>query len=64
MDGCKSFLARKNIVISAKRYGIDALGAMAEGIHTMEEHVSVSSIGERLALAALTIVEVCRGFRP
>ena len=43
---------------------LDALGAMAEGIHTMEEHVSVSSIGERLALAALTIVEVCRGFRP
>ena len=26
------FLARKNIVISAKRYGIDALGAMAHGL--------------------------------
>ena len=28
----KEFLARKNIVISAKRYGIDALGAMAQGL--------------------------------
>ena len=28
----KAFLARKNIVFSAKRYGIDALGAMAQGL--------------------------------
>ena len=28
----KEFLRRKNIVISAKRYGIDALGAMAQGL--------------------------------
>ena len=28
----KEFLKRKNIVISAKRYGIDALGAMAQGL--------------------------------
>ena len=27
-----SFLKRKNIVISARRYGIDALGAMAQGL--------------------------------
>lgn len=27
----KQFLARKNVVFSAKRYGIDALGAMATG---------------------------------
>ncbi|NLT57794.1 MAG: PTS sugar transporter subunit IIC [Clostridiales bacterium] len=27
-----AFLKRKNIVISAKRYGIDALGAMAQGL--------------------------------
>ena len=32
MDGLKSFLKRKNIVFSAKRYGIDALGAMAQGL--------------------------------
>jgi len=28
----KSFLQRKNIVISARRYGVDALGAMAQGL--------------------------------
>ena len=28
----KTFLQRKNIEISAKRYGIDALGAMAQGL--------------------------------
>ena len=28
----KSFLERKNIEISAKRYGIDALSAMAQGL--------------------------------
>ena len=32
MKKFKAFLQRKNIVISAKRYGIDALGAMAQGL--------------------------------
>ena len=32
MQQLKDFLARKNIVISARRYGIDALGAMAQGL--------------------------------
>lgn len=32
MDALRTFLRRKNIVISAKRYGIDALGAMAQGL--------------------------------
>ena len=32
MEGCKAFLKRKNIIISAKRYGVDALGAMAQGL--------------------------------
>ena len=32
MTSFKEFLKRKNIVISAKRYGIDALGAMAHGL--------------------------------
>ena len=32
MDKLQAFLKRKNIVISAKRYGIDALGAMAQGL--------------------------------
>ena len=32
MSKVKAFLKRKNIEISAKRYGIDALGAMAQGL--------------------------------
>ena len=32
MSGFKAFLARKNIVFSAKRYFIDAMGAMAQGL--------------------------------
>lgn len=32
MDKIKAFLKRKNIEISLKRYGIDALGAMAQGL--------------------------------
>ena len=32
MEGFRAFLKRKDIVISAKRYGIDALGAMAQGL--------------------------------
>ena len=32
LEKVKAFLKRKNIVISARRYGIDALGAMAQGL--------------------------------
>ena len=32
MGRVREFMRRKNIVISAKRYGIDALGAMAQGL--------------------------------
>ena len=32
MSKLKAFLERKNIVISGRRYGIDALGAMAQGL--------------------------------
>ena len=32
MGKTKEFLKRKNVVISARRYGVDALGAMAQGL--------------------------------
>ena len=32
MNKVKEFLKRKDVVISAKRYGIDAMGAMAQGL--------------------------------
>ena len=48
----RSFLARKDIVFSAKRYGIDALGAMALGLtgveafsFTAQEAASIAIIG-------------------
>ena len=28
----KAFFIRKNVVISGRRYGVDALGAMAQGL--------------------------------
>ena len=28
----KAFFTRKNVVISGRRYGVDALGAMAQGL--------------------------------
>lgn len=32
MEAFKAFLKKKNIIFSAKRYGVDALGAMAQGL--------------------------------
>lgn len=42
---------------------LDALSAQAEEIHTMDEHVSISSIQQRTALCALTIASVCPALR-
>ena len=44
----KAFLERKNIVISAKRYGIDALGAMAQGLFCTLLVGSVSKTSVRM----------------
>ena len=33
MEKVKGFLKKKDIVFSVKRYGIDALGAMAQGLY-------------------------------
>lgn len=41
---------------------LDALSALAEGIHTMEEHVCISSIQERTALCALALYSICRSY--
>lgn len=40
MERIESFFKRKNIVISAKRYGIDALGAMAQGLGSLTANYS------------------------
>ena len=47
----KAFLKRKDIVFSAKRYGIDALGAMAQGLFcSLLVGTIVKTLGQQLAL--------------
>ncbi|MBQ6622798.1 MAG: PTS sugar transporter subunit IIC [Mogibacterium sp.] len=55
MDSFKAFLKRKNIVISARRYGIDALGAMAQGLFaSLLIGTIINTIGAQFHIAALT----------
>ncbi len=51
----KEFLKRKNIEISAKRYGIDALGAMAQGLFcSLLIGTIINSIGNQFHIGFLT----------
>ena len=51
----KAFLERKNIVISAKRYGIDALGAMAQGLFcTLLIGTILNTLGSQFGIGFLT----------
>ena len=53
----KEFLKRKNIVFSAKRYGIDALGAMAQGLFcSLLIGTIVKTLGQQLAIPFLVDV--------
>lgn len=53
----KKFLDKKNIVISAKRYGIDALGAMAQGLFvSLLIGTIVGTIGTQFGIDILTSV--------
>lgn len=54
MDIVKDFLKRKNIEISAKRYGIDALGAMAQGLFcTLLIGTILNTLGTQLHIGFL-----------
>lgn len=49
-----AFLKRKNIVFSAKRYGIDAMGAMAQGLFcSLLIGTIVKTLGQQLNIAFL-----------
>lgn len=49
------FLKRKNIVFSAQRYGIDALGAMAQGLFcSLLIGTIIRTLGQQLGIAFLT----------
>lgn len=55
MENVKSFLARKDIVISAERYLIDAMGAMAKGLFaSLLIGTILSTAGTQLYLAFLS----------
>ena len=49
-----AFLKRKNIIFSAKRYGIDALGAMAQGLFaSLLIGTIISTLGQQLGIEFL-----------
>ena len=55
MDSFKAFLKRKDIEISLKRYGIDALGAMAQGLFcSLLIGTIINTLGTQFHIAALT----------
>ena len=57
MAKIKEFLKRKDIVFSPKRYGIDALGAMAQGLFcSLLVGTIVKTLGQQLALQFLVDV--------
>ena len=57
MEKLKAFLKRKNVEISAKRYGIDALGAMAQGLFaSLLIGTIISTIGEQAGIALLVTI--------
>ena len=54
MAGFMSFLQRKDIVFSAKRYGIDALGAMAQGLFaSLLIGTILSTLGQQIGVPVL-----------
>ena len=54
MEKFKEFLKRKDIVISGKRYGIDALGAMAQGLFcSLLIGTIIKTLGEQAGLQFL-----------
>ena len=64
MKSLKKFLKDKDIVLSPKRYGIDALGAMAQGLFcTLLVGTILDTIGKQFGIELLTrvIVSVKQG---
>ena len=55
--GIRAFLKKKDIQISAKRYGIDALGAMAQGLFaSLLIGTIISTIGTQLGIEILVTI--------
>ena len=59
MKNLKAFLQRKNIIFSGKRYGIDALGAMAQGLFcTLLVGTILNTLGQQFIIAFLNKIIV------
>ena len=59
MGKLKDFLQRKDIIFSGKRYGIDALGAMAQGLFcTLLVGTILNTIGQQFHIAFLNAIIV------
>lgn len=57
MEKLKQFMKRKDIVISAKRYGIDALGSMAQGLFcSLLIGTIINTLGTQLNIPYLNTV--------
>ena len=57
MERIKTFLKRKNIILSAKRYGIEALGAMAQGLFaSLLVGTIIATIGEQAGIEIFIII--------
>lgn len=62
MEGFKLFLKRKDVVVSGKRYGIDALGAMAQGLFcTLLVGTILNTIGQQFNIGFLNEIIVTVG---
>jgi uncharacterized membrane protein len=62
MANISAFLKRKDIVLSAKRYGIDALGAMAQGLFcTLLVGTILNTIGQQFSIQFLNEIIVTIG---
>ena len=54
MEEVRSFFKKKDVILSAQRYGIDAMGAMAQGLFaSLLIGTIIKTLGEQLGLAFL-----------
>ena len=64
MSKIRAFLTRKNITLSPKRYGIDALAAMAQGLFcTLLVGTILNTLGQQFSIGFLneTVVTIIQG---
>ena len=62
MEAFKKFLKRKDIIFTMQRYGIDALGAMAQGLFcTLLVGTILNTIGQQFGIAFLNEIIVTVG---